>query len=106
MNNQSSQTSATEPRLDFSESSDQRFKISYHLCKYEGFLFQTTPPSTYERYSRALSKFISYLPEKRFTYEFLRPHFEDDKKARLKEGASATTINIELSIVRGFGNGF
>jgi site-specific recombinase XerD len=102
MNNQPNQTSATEPRLAASHSSDERFKITHWAGKYEGYLFQTSRPATYERYSRALSKFVSHFPQKRFTYEFLRSDLEDYKQARLKDGASATTINIELSILRGF----
>jgi site-specific recombinase XerD len=102
MNNQPNQTSATEPRPTASQSSDERFKITHWAGKYEGYLFQTSRPATYERYSRALSKFVNHFPHKRFTYEFLRPDLEDYKQARLKDGASATTINIELSILRGF----
>src|SRR5262249_1336405 len=79
-----------------------RFKITFWCGQYEGYLFQTATPSTYERYSRVLSKFISHFPHKRFTYDFLRPDFEDYKQVRLKEGASPTTLNIELSVLRGF----
>jgi hypothetical protein len=94
--------SALEPRLETSQSSNDQFKIAYWCGKYEGHLFQTSPAATYERYSRCLSKSISHFPQKRFTYDFLMADFEDYKKARLKEGASGTTINIELSILRGF----
>jgi hypothetical protein len=103
MNNQlPNSTSATEPRSEANQSNGERFRIFYWLGKYEGYLFQTAPPATYERYSRVLSKFISHFPHKRFTYEFLRPDLEDYKQKRLKDGASATTINIELSVLRGF----
>lgn len=102
MNNKPNSTSALEPRQEVSQSSDEKFKIFYWCGKYEGYLFQTAPQATYERYSRVLSKFISHFPRKRFSYEFLRPDFEDYKQARLEEGASATTINIELSVLRGF----
>ncbi len=67
-----------------------------------GHLFLNSPHGTYERYSRALSKFYEHFPNKRFTYEFLRPDLETYKAQRLQEGASATTVNIELSILRGF----
>jgi hypothetical protein len=76
---------AIEPRLDKHESEDERFKIRLWLGNYEGYLFQAAPPSTYERYSRVLSKFIGYFPEKKFTYDFLRAHFEDYKQMRLAE---------------------
>lgn len=103
MKNQQShnQTSAVTPP-SASESSDQSFKITHWLGLYEGFLFLNSPPSTYERYSRALSKFYSYFPNKQFTYEFLRCDIETYKAKRLQEGASGTTLNIELSILRGF----
>ena len=102
MNNQPNTTSATEPRQESNQSSDEKFTIFYWCGKYEGYLFQTARPATYERYSRVLSKFVSHFPRKRFTYEFLRADLEDYKQARLKEGASGTTINIELSVLRGF----
>jgi site-specific recombinase XerD len=101
MNNQLT-ASAQKPRLEDHPSGTENFKITFWCSKYEGYLFQTAAPATYERYSRALSKWASYFPHKRFTYEFLRPDFEDYKQKRLKEGARATTINIELSILRGF----
>ncbi|PWT91840.1 MAG: hypothetical protein C5B55_07440 [Blastocatellia bacterium] len=84
------------------QSNDESFKITRWLGLYEAYLFQNSPPATYERYSRALSKFYAHFPHKRFTYEFLRADLEDYKEQRLKEGASPTTVNIELSILRGF----
>lgn len=82
--------------------SDQSLLLTHWLGLYEGFLFLNSPASTYERYSRALSKFYSHFPEKRFTYEYLRCDIETYKEQRLQEGASTTTVNIELSILRGF----
>jgi hypothetical protein len=102
MNNQPNPTSALEPRLEASQSNDEQFKIMHWAGKYESYLFLTAPSATYERYSRALSKFVSHFPQKRFTFNFLRADLEDYKQARLKEGASGTTTNIELSILRGF----
>jgi site-specific recombinase XerC len=49
-----------------------------------------------------LSKFYGHFPKKQFTYEYLRPDIETYKSDRLKEGASPTTVNMELSIIRGF----
>ncbi len=83
-------------------SSDEQFKITYWAGKWERYLFQTAPPATYERYSRALSKFLGYFPDKRFTYSFRRADVESYKQQRFKEGASPTTVSIELSVVRGF----
>ncbi len=101
-NQRSDSTSATEPRPYIDQPSDGRFTICHWAGKYEGHLFQTAPHATYERYGRTLSKFITHFPHKRFTYEFLRADVEDYKQARLKGGASPTTVNIELSILRGF----
>ena len=96
------QTSAIEPRLQPDPSTDERFKIALWIGRYEGYLFNNAPESTYERYARILSKFYAYFPDKRFTYDFLRCHFEDYKNDRLKEGASPTTVAMELSVLRGF----
>lgn len=94
-------TSTEKPRKEASQSDDD--SLITHWCgKYEGFLFKTAPYSTYERYSRVLSKFCSRFPPKQFTYEFLRADLEDYKLERLQEGASAKTVNIELSVLRGF----
>lgn len=101
MNNRLDPTSATNP-VPGSQSNDERFWITFWCGKYEGHLFLNSPNATYERYSRAISKFISHFPEKQFTYDFLRPDIETYKQARLKEGASPSTVNIELSILRGF----
>ena len=103
MKNQQSPTptsAATSPSA--TTSSDQSFRLAHWLGLYEGFLFLNSPPSIYERYSRALSKFYAHFPGKRFTYEYLRPDIETYKAQRLREGASPTTVNIELSILRGF----
>jgi hypothetical protein len=102
MKNQSSNPTSAITTPSATPSSDQSFLITYWLGLYEGFLFLNSPHGTYERYSRALSKFYGHFPGKRFTYEFLRPDIETYKAQRLQEGASATTVNIELSIVRGF----
>ena len=69
--------------------------------KYKGYLFLNQPKS-YERYSRVLSRFYAHFPDKSRTYDYLRPDFESYKAARLKEGASDTTVNLELSVLRGF----
>jgi len=77
--------------------------VNRWLSMYETHLFQSAAPSTYERYCRVLDKFFfTHHPEKRSVIEFLRANFEDYKQQRLKEGASATTVGIELSVLRGF----
>jgi site-specific recombinase XerD len=104
MKNQQSMNvpSAVTPPSATNPSSDQSFLLTHWLGLYEGHLFRNSPHGTYERYSRALSKFYAHFPGKRFTYEFLRCDIETYKAQRLQEGASATTVNIELSILRGF----
>lgn len=73
------------------------------LALYEAHLFQSATASTYERYTRVLDKFFfTHFPQKRSPIEFLRKDFEDFKQRRLSEGASPTTVGIELCIIRGF----
>jgi integrase len=59
-------------------------------------------PRSYERYSRVLSRFYSHFPDRKRTYDYLRPVFETYKTDRLNEGASPTTVAMELSVLRGF----
>ena len=102
MNNQPNSPSATEPRLE-PQTSEERFKITFWLGRYEGHLFLNSPEATYERYGRILSRFYEHFQEKkRFTYSFLRCDFEDYRDDRLKEGASPATVAMELSVLRGF----
>jgi integrase len=101
MNSQPNPTSATEPRPEANLSNDDKFKITHWLGLYEGFLHLNYPRS-YERYSRVLTRFYTHFPGKQRTFDFLRPDFETYKQGRLKEGASRTTVNIELSVLRGF----
>lgn len=101
--NNSLSTSALEPRQELL-SSEERFKLSFWLGRFEGHLFLNSKPGTYERYSRILSRFYSYarLHDKERTFSFLRCDFEDYRDFRLKEGASETTVAMELSVLRGF----
>ena len=102
MNNQPNSTSAIEPRQE-SQSSEERFKITFWLGRYESHLYLNSPEATYERYGRVLSKFYEHFQEKKkFTYSFLRCDFEDYKNHRLREGASPVTVGMELTVLRGF----
>ena len=96
-------TSATKPRLEDGSPKPDNFQIAHWLGLYEGFLFLNYPRS-YERYSRVLSRFYSHFPDKKRTYDFLRPVFETYKTDRLNEGASPTTVAMELSVLRGLWN--
>ena len=93
--------SALEPRPQASPSKTDNFQIAHWLGLYEGFLYLNYPRS-YERYSRVLSRFYSHFPDLKRTYDYLRPAFETYKTDRLNEGASPTTVAMELSVLRGF----
>src|ERR1700741_469233 len=95
MNNQLT-TSALKPRLKASTPKPDNFQIAHWLGLYEGFLYLNYPRS-YERYSRVLSRFYEHFPDKKRTYDYLRPVFETYKTDRLNEGASPTTVAMELS---------
>jgi len=95
---------AAEQPVQTRTSTDERFKISFWMMKYETLLFHTRPYSTYDRYTRALNKLFATFPDKRFLYQFLRSDLEDFKKKRLEQGASPKTVNIELSCIRSFWN--
>lgn len=93
--------STLTPRPD-NDLTSKTFLITHWLGLYESYLFTNAKFSTYERYSRILGKFYDHFPDKRFTYSFLRCDSEDYKQARLKEGASRQTVQMELSVLRGF----
>ena len=95
--------SALKPRPEASPSKTDNFQIAHWLGLYEGFLYLNYPRS-YERYSRVLSRFYGHFPDRKRTYDYLRPVFETYKTDRLNEGASPTTVAMELSVLRGFWN--
>jgi hypothetical protein len=72
MKNQSRNPSALKPRHEGNSSTDQLFRLCHWLGLFEGHLFHNAPESTYERYSRVLSRFYSHFLEKQYVYEFLR----------------------------------
>ena len=96
-------TSALKPRPKASPSKTDNFQIAHWLGLYEGHLYLNHPRS-YERYSRVLSRFYGHFPDRKRTYDYLRPVFETYKTDRLNEGASPTTVGMELSVLRGFWN--
>lgn len=70
--------------------------------QWEGFLFRERCWKTYERYGRALSRFLEAFPGRRDVNSFVRPEIIDWVNARLAEGASLATIRTELAAVRSF----
>ena len=100
MKNQST-ISAIKPRPESNAAKTDNFQIAHWLGLYEGHLYLNYPRS-YERYSRVLSRFYGHFPDRKRTYDYLRPVFETYKTDRLNEGASPTTVAMELSVLRGF----
>jgi len=70
--------------------------------QWEGFLFRERRWKTYERYGRALSRFLEAFPGRRDVNSFVRPEIIDWVNARLAEGASVATIRTELAAIRSF----
>ncbi len=70
--------------------------------QWEGFLFKERRWKTYERYGRALSRFLAAFPGRKDINSFLRPEIIDWVNARLAEGASVATVRTELAAIRSF----
>jgi site-specific recombinase XerD len=56
---------------------------------------------TRKRYARALERFLGRHPERTYGYQFLRPTINDYVESRLEEGASVSTVRLEMSAIRG-----
>lgn len=69
---------------------------------WETYMFKTKPWKTYERYGRALSRFLEAFPGRKDINSFVRPEIIDWVNARLAEGASVATVRTELAAVRSF----
>ena len=69
--------------------------------RYECFLLLNAKRSTFRRYARALDRFFDMNGDKVYGYQFLRPVIIDYVQARLAEGASVSTVRLEMSAVRG-----
>lgn len=69
---------------------------------WETYMFKTKPWSSYERYGRALSRFLEAFPGRRDINSFVRPEIIDWVNARLAEGASVATVRTELAAIRSF----
>ena len=69
---------------------------------WETYMFKTKPWKTYERYGRALSRFLEAFPGRKDINSFVRPEIIDWVNARLAEGASVATVRTELAAIRSF----
>jgi site-specific recombinase XerD len=75
--------------------------MSYWQERFECHLLLNAKRSTFRRYARALDKFLDMNRDKTFGYQFLRPVIIDYVQARLVEGASVSTVRLEMAAVRG-----
>ena len=69
--------------------------------RFECHLLLNAERSTYRRYARAVDRFIEKNADKIYGYEFLRPVIIDYVNARLAEGASVSTVRLEMAAIRG-----
>jgi site-specific recombinase XerD len=69
--------------------------------RYERYLFLTGRKATQERYARALERFLGNYPSKTYPHQFLRATINEYVETRLGERASAATVRVELSAIRG-----
>jgi site-specific recombinase XerD len=75
--------------------------MSYWQERFECYLLLNTKRSTFRRYARALDRFFDMNRDKVYGYQFLRPVIIDYVQARLAEGASVSTVRLEMAAVRG-----
>jgi hypothetical protein len=80
---------------------DKPLPIRAWQQKYERYLALIGRKATQERYGRALERFLGTYPGKTYPHEFLRPVINEYVQDRLAEGASAATVRLELSAIRG-----
>lgn len=73
-------------------------------AQYERYIEATASRETWTRYSKSLTSFFCYYPEKIDPREFSKMDIEDYKAYRRKKGVSATTVNYDIQIVRAFFN--
>lgn len=75
--------------------------IRYWQQKYERYLLLTGRKATQERYSRALERFFGKHPGATYLHQLLRPQITQYVESRLSEGASVSTVRLEMSAIRG-----
>ncbi len=69
---------------------------------WETYMFKTKPWSSYERYGRAVSRFLEAFPNRKDINSFTRPEIISWVQSRFAEGASVATVRTELAAVRAF----
>ena len=69
--------------------------------RFECHLLLNAKRSTFRRYARALDKFFDMNRDKTYGHRFLRPVIIDYVQARLAEGASVSTVRLEMAAIRG-----
>ena len=69
--------------------------------RYERYLDLTGRKETRKRYARVLERSLGKHPEKTYAHQFLRPVINDYVQSRLAEGASVSTVRLEMSAIRG-----
>jgi site-specific recombinase XerD len=75
--------------------------IRHWQQRYERYLESIGRKETGKRYSRALERFLGKYPDKIYGHQFLRPVINDYVQSRLAEGASVSTVRLEMSAIRG-----
>lgn len=78
--------------------------IHYFADRFIESIRITASSNTALRYRHAVEGFLQCHRDKQGTEEFHRWHINDYREDRLRAGISATTVNLELSILRAFWN--
>lgn len=80
---------------------DKIYPIRHWQQRYEGYLETIGRNETRKRYARALERFLGRYSDRVYGHQFLRPTINDYVESRLAEGASVSTVRLEMSAVRG-----
>ena len=75
--------------------------IRYWQQRYERYLDSIGRKETQRRYARAIERFLGKHPDKIYGHQFLRPVINQYVQDRLLEGASVSTVRLEMSAIRG-----
>lgn len=75
--------------------------IRFWQERFERYLESIGRKETRKRYARALERFLGKHPDRVYGHQFLRPVINDYVQSRLTEGASVSTVRLEMSAIRG-----
>lgn len=78
------------------------FRISQ--AKFVNYISLTGQRSTATRYAEILATFTQLFPQIRKADEISRPLAEDFKLLRLQKGVKASTVNLEIQVLKSFWN--